>query len=253
MKSNTQSEPVVPPTDETRVEDAEVQPTTRRVTYKSVLTVIVIGVLSISVLWWSVQHTVGNPTDITAVTTEPDAQPHENTKAMSPRLARIDEAYASMDRRLVSLSGRMERGFEAQHADSSEVMQALSAQAERLQVINAAIVDLGKSNQLLDGRIREATSRLESLTQAVAALKVVTQKPAPVHKTRPAKSPSFQIDAIDIWDDTNYVAVSQAGRVAFLKTGEKQSGWTITRIDRLKGQVDVQGPAGQVQSLSIPR
>ena len=253
MKSKTQPEPVIPSTDETRVEDAEVQPTPRDRTYKTVFTVVVIGVLSISVLWWSVQHTAGNPTDTTTATTEPDAQPHETTNAKSSHVARIEEAYASMDRRLVSLSGRMDRGFEAQHADSAEVMQALSAQTERLQAINAAIADLGKSNQVLDGRIREATSRLESLTQAVAALKVVTHKPAPAHKPRPAKSPPFQIDAIDIWDDATYVAVSQAGRVAFLKTGEQQSGWTVTRIDRLKGQVDVQGPAGQVQSLSIPR
>jgi hypothetical protein len=147
----------------------------------------------------------------------------------------------------------MERGFEAQHADSADVMQAISEQTERLQVLNTAIADLGKSNQVLDGRVREAISRLESLTQAVAALKAVTHKPAPAHKPRSIKSPPFQIDAIDIWDDATYVAVSQAGRVAFLKTGETQSGWTVTRIDRLNGQVDVRGPGGQVQSLSIPR
>lgn len=255
MKSKTQPKPVIPSTDETRVEDAEVQPTTRDRTYKTVLTVVVIGVLSLSVLWWSVQHTVGNPTDSTTVTTTtvPDAQAQKTTNAKSPQTARSEEAYASLDRRLVSLSGRIDQGFEAQHADSSDMMQALLAQTERLQVINAAIADLGKSNQVLDGRIREATSRLESLTQAVAALKVVTHKSAPAHKPRPAKNPPFQIDAIDIWDDITYVAVSQAGRVAFLKTGETQSGWTVTRIDRLKRQVVVQGPAGQIQSLSLPR
>ena len=253
MKSKTQPEPVIPSTDETSVEDTEVQPTPRDRTYKTMFTVVVIGVLSISILWWSVQHTAGNPTDTTTATTAPDAQPYETTNANSSYLALIEEAYATTDRRLVSLSGRMERGFEAQHADSAGVMRALSAQTERLQAINAAIADLGKSNQALDGRIREATSRLESLTQAVAALKVVTHKAAPTHKPHLAKSPPFQIDAIDIWDDATYVAVSQAGRVAFLKTGEQQSGWTVTRIDRLKGQVAVQGPAGQVQSLSVPR
>ena len=253
MKSKTQPEPVVSPTDEPRMEDTEVQPATRTMRNKTVLTVVMIAVLSISVLWWSVQRTAGNPTDVAVATTEPEAQPHENTKAMSPHLARIDEAYASMDHRLVSLSGRLQREFKTQHADSAEVMQVLSGQTERLQVINAAIADLAKRNQALDGRIREATSRLESLTQAVAALKVVTHKSAPAHKPRPAKNPPFQIDAIDIWDDATYVAVSQAGRVAFLKTAEQQSGWTITRIDRLKGQVDVRGPDGQVHSISITR
>lgn len=255
MKSKTQPEPVIPSTDETRVEDAKIEPTTRDRTYKTMFTVVVIGVLLISVLWWSVQHTAGNPTDSTTATTttEPDVQAQENSNAKSPQRARIEEVYASLDRRLVSLSEQMERGFEVQHADSSDVMQALSEQTERLQAINTAIADLGKRNQVLDRRIREAISRLESLTQAVAALKVVTHKAAPTHKPHLAKSPPFQIDAIDIWDDAIYVAVSQAGRVAFLKTGEQQSGWTVTRIDRLKGQVVVQGPAGQIQSLSLPR
>lgn len=253
MKSKTQPEPVIPATDETSVEDTEVQPTTQRLTYKSVLTVVVTGVLCISILWWSAQHTVGNPTDTTTATIAPDARPHEPTNANSSHLARFEDAYAITDRKLVSLSGQIERGFEVHHADSSEMMQALSEQTERLQVLYTAIADLGKSNQALDGRIREAASRLETLSQAVAALKVVTHKPAPAHKPHPANSPPFQIDAIDIWDDATYVAVSQAGRVAFLKTGETQSGWTVTRIDRLKGQVVVQGPTGQIQSLSIPR
>ena len=125
--------------------------------------------------------------------------------------------------------------------------------AENIQTIKSAIADLGETNQALGRRISEATSRLDTLTKEVRAFKVVKRKPTAKHKPRPVQTPPFQLDAIDVWDDATYVAISQAGRVAFLKVGEQQSGWTVTHIDRLKGQVDFQGPAGQVHSVSLQR
>ncbi|MCP4454353.1 MAG: hypothetical protein GY809_23080, partial [Planctomycetes bacterium] len=122
-----------------------------------------------------------------------------------------------------------------------------------IQTIKTAIADLGKSNKELGRRISETTSQLDTLAKEVRALKVVKRKPTVKHKPRPVKTPPFHIDAIDVWDDVTYVSVSQSGRVAFLNVGEQQSGWTITRIDRLKGQVDFQEPGGQIHSISLPR
>jgi hypothetical protein len=68
------------------------------------------------------------------------------------------------------------------------------------------------------------------IVKDVRALKVVKRKPTAKHKPRPVKTPPFHIDAIDVWDDMTYVAVSQKGHVSFLKTGEQQSGWTVMHI-----------------------
>jgi hypothetical protein len=158
-----------------------------------------------------------------------------------------------MSRKLVSISGRIDRGFEAQQTHSAVVTRELSAMAESLQPIKAAIADLGESHKALGRQIGEGTSQLNTVVKAVRALEVVKRKPAAKHKPRPVKTPPFHIDAIDVWDDMTYVAVSQAGRAAFLKPGEQQSGWTVSRIDRLKGQVDLKGPVGQVHSVSLQR
>jgi len=94
---------------------------------------------------------------------------------------------------------------------------------------------------------------MDTLINETRVLKAVKHKPSARQRTRSIKTLPFQIDAIDVWDDVTYVATSQAGRVAFLKTGEQQSGWKFTHIDRLKGQVNLQDPAGQVHSISLPR
>ena len=112
---------------------------------------------------------------------------------------------------------------------------------------------MGESNQELGRRIGDAVSRLDTLIKEVRALKAVKRKATNRLKPRSVQATPFQIDAIDVWDDVTFVAVSQAGRVAFLKTGEQQSGWTVIHIDRLKRQVDFKGPAGQAHSVSLQR
>ena len=133
------------------------------------------------------------------------------------------------------------------------VTAALAAMTEGIETIKAAMADLVEGNLDLGRRISDAASRLDTLAQEVRALKVLKRKPKVKHKPRPVKIPPFHIDAIDVWDDMTYVAVSQAGRTAFLKAGEQQSGWTVSRIDHLKGQVDLKGPVGQVHSVSLQR
>jgi hypothetical protein len=119
--------------------------------------------------------------------------------------------------------------------------------------MSVAITDLGNNNQNLAQRLSEATSRLETLTKAVQTLTVAKRKPIAEKQPASAIQPPFQIDAIDQWDDQTYVVVSQAGQVAFLKAGEQQSGWTLTHIDRLTGQVAFTGPAGTAYSVSVAR
>ena len=73
------------------------------------------------------------------------------------------------------------------------------------------------------------------------------------NKAKPVKKPPFVIDAIDVWDDVSYVAISQAGQVSFLKILDQQSGWTLTQIDHSKEQVSFKGPDDKVYTTSVQR
>ena len=252
MTTETQPKHPVLSDDETNQEKVGARPTPHRVAYKTVLAAVVIGILTISALWVFVIRQQENPANATVVT-EPDIQVHENTAAKETDVARIEDEYGTINRKLVSLSDRIDRGFKSQQIHSSDVKRNLTVMAESHQSIREAITELGESNQELSRRISEATSRLDALVKNVRALKVVKRKSAARHKPRPVKHPPFQIDAIDIWDDMTYVAISQAGRAAFLKAGEQRSGWTVTGIDRLKGQVAFSGPAGKNYTATLRR
>ncbi len=232
--------------------DAVAQPKGRRLAYKSVLAAVVVGILTVSVLGLFVIRPEGG-LDLEVPVTEPDEQVHEDTAAPALPPAQTEPAEGSISRKLASISSRIDRSFEVQQVHSTVVRQELTAMAEGIQSIKAAIADLGESNQALGRRIDDAASRLDSLTKEIRALKIVKRKAMNRPKPRSVQAPPFQIDAIDVWDDVTYVAVSQAGRTAFLKAGEQQSGWTVVHIDRLKGQVDFKGPTGQAHSVSLQR
>ncbi len=121
--------------------------------------------------------------------------------------------------------------------------------------MGVAIADLGKNNQNLDQRLSDATQRLDTLSKSVQTLTVTKRKPIAreIARRAPLSLPSSLVDAIDQWDDQTYVVVSQAGQVAFLKAGEQQSGWTLTHIERLTGQVTFNGPAGTADPVSVAR
>ena len=252
MATETQPEEPVNFDDETNPEIVGAQPVSHRVAYKTVLVAVVIGILTISSLWVFVVRQADNPVNATVVT-DSDIQGLEDTKAKGFETERFENQYGIIDRKLVSLAGQIDRGFESQQIHNSEVKRDLTVMAESLQNINEAIADLGESSRELSRHTSKATSRLDALVKDVRALKIVKRKSKTRHKPGPVKHPPFQIDAIDIWDNLIYVAVSQAGQVAFLKSGEQQSGWTVTHIDHLKGQVDLKGPAGQVYSVSVQR
>jgi hypothetical protein len=254
MKTETRSEQSVPSEQVADPDGAVVQPTARRLAYKSVLGAVVVGSLTISALWLFVIRPDGGLV-LEVPVTESDKQGYEDTAAQVLPAANKEPSVESVDRKLASISSRIDRSFEVQQVHSTVVRHELTAMADGIQTIKAAITDLGESNKQLGRRISEASARLDTLAKEVRALKVVKRTPTakPKPKSHPVKIPPFQIDAIDVWDDVTYVAVSQSGRVAFLKSGEQQSGWSVTHIDRLKGQVKFQGPAGQAHSISLQR
>jgi ethanolamine utilization microcompartment shell protein EutS len=252
MATERQPEQPVHSEDVARPEDAVAHPTERRLAYKTMLDAVIIGILTISALWLFVMRLEESPV-VEALVTESDEPMDEGTATQPSPAVKTAPAVEPIGRELATLSGRIERGFEAQQTNSLVVKRELSAMAESLQTIKAAIAELGESHKALGRQVSEATSRLDMIVKDVRALKVVKRKPTAKHKPRPVKTPPFHIDAIDVWDDMTYAAVSQKGHVSFLKTGEQQSGWTVTHIDRLKGLVDFKGPAGQAYSVSLQR
>jgi len=162
-------------------------------------------------------------------------------------------AYGLIKRKVDTLSEQVDSGFRGLQADRSAMKETLSEMAEGIRAIQTSVKGLYAVSEAIEQRVTNTQSRLDTVTQAVRALKVV-KKNAPKKKQPPVISkPPFHIDAIDLWDDVTYVAISQSGRAAFLKAGEQQAGWAVTRIDRLKGEVGFRGPAGQAYLASLGR
>jgi hypothetical protein len=240
------SDEVFPPT------DAGLQPTARRLPYKSVLAVLVIGVITVGSQGLLV---VGEEEAPANETLEPFPGTQVEPEAMSGEMAHVhtDQDIASIDQTLASLSDQIDRRFETLQAIVVEGRRTLSVLAEQIQTMGVTIADLGKNNQNLSQRMSETTQRLDTLAKSVQTLTVAKRTPIARKQSASATQPPFQIDAIDQWDDQTYVVVSQAGRVAFLKAGEQQSGWTLTHIDHQTGQVEFTGPAGTAYSVSVAR
>jgi len=252
MTTDRQPEQAIPSDDTAKPEEVEVQPASRRLAYKSVLAAVVVGIITISGLWLFVIPQEGNSSNAVLVP-EPGIQMHEATEAIAAEVAWTEDKYAQIDRRLASMSGRIDRGIEAQQIHNTDVKESLAAMVESTRTVGVAVTDLAENNKERSRRLDQAISRLDIFIKDVRKRKVVQRKLTAKPKSRPAKRPPFRIDAIDVWDDVTYVAVSQAGRVAFLQAGEQQAGWTVTHIDRLKGRVDLQGPAGQDHATSLQR
>ena len=252
MKSERQSDQSFSSNEEVNSEDAGVKPAARRIAYKTVLAAVVIGILIISVLWiFVIPREEGQAN--TSLVPESDIRVYETGVSNGLQVARIEDQIGKIDRSMTSLSDRIDQAFESQQNDRADVKNQLSDMTQDIQAIKVQIADQMKTSQELGRQINAAISRLDTLINETRAPKAVKHKPSARQKSHPVKTPPFQIDAIDVWDDVTYVATSQAGRVAFLKTGEQQSGWKFTHIDRLKGQVNLLDPAGQVHSISLPR
>ena len=252
MKSEQATDRSFLPDEEASPKDAGLKPTARWLAYKHLLVAVVIGVLALSILWLFVIRQQGKQADATLATAA-DVRVYETPIANGLQLSGMGEQIGKIDRGLASISDRLDQGFEAEQSQSVEVQNQLSEISGDIQTIEATIADQRETNQALGQQIDAAISRLNSFIEASRASKTVERKPAAGHKPRPVKRPPFNLDAIDLWDDHSYVAISQGGRVAFLKTGEQHSGWTVIRIDRLNGAVELRGPAGQFHSVTLPR
>jgi hypothetical protein len=252
MTTEQQPEQTNPSEQDAKQGKAERRPRPRRLAYKSVLTAVVVGIVAISALSLFVIQRHEKPLDDLQIQ-ESNTQNQAVIKTPEPEISPTEDTVEQFDRRLTSLSGRIDRGFEAQLAHSADVKQSLASVAEGVQAIKVAVADLTESNNALRQRIDDSIARLNTLINETRKRRVTQHKPAARSKPAPAKTPPFHVDAIDVWDDMTYVAISQAGRVAFLKSGEQQSGWTVAGIDRLKGRVEFKGPHGQNHSVSLQR
>ena len=131
--------------------------------------------------------------------------------------------------------------------------QELSGLANTVSAIHESVAVLRKGNEDLKQRIDAAQSRLQAIAKDVRGLKITANKQVAKKQKSAAAKPPFHIDAIDLWDEAVYVAISQDSRVTFLREGEQRSGWHVTHIDRAKGQVAFRGPAGQDYTASLRR
>lgn len=162
-------------------------------------------------------------------------------------------ASETIMRAIDGLSTRVNQWFESLRTEQSSANRDLSVLAAGMSVIQESIAELRKGSDELIQRIGDAQSKLHAIAQDVHGLRIAGQKKAAAQQKQAASVPPFLIDAIDLWDDAVYVAISQNGQVAFLREGEQQSGWQVTHIDRLKSQVAFRGPEGQDYSTSLRR
>ena len=233
------------------LEEFEFTSPSRRRSYKSVLAAVVIGIVAIGATWLILDQSKVDSNVTKTKQTKVPVLPATVVRGFET--TSDDEPYRRIDRRLDALTNRIEHGFESQASQGSELKHRLSVMGDSLRAIETSVAKLNENNRMLARHIREATTKLDVLAKHVRALKVRKRKATAKPKPRPAKAPPFRVDAIDVWDDTTYVAISQAGRVAFLKQGDRRAGWSVTRIDRREGKVAFRGPAGQVHSVTLQR
>lgn len=233
------------------LEEFEFTSPSRRRPYKSVLAVVVIGIATIGATWLILDQSAVHSSVTTTKQTRAPVLPATVVKGFET--TSNDEPYRRIERRLDALGDRIAHGFESQAGQEAKLKHRLVAMGDSLRAIETSIAKLNENNRMLAQHIREATTKLDALTKHVRALKVRKRKVAAKPTLRHATAPPFQVDAIDVWDDTTYVAISQAGRVAFLKQGDRRAGWSVVRIDRQEGKVTFRGPAGQAHSVTLQR
>jgi len=161
--------------------------------------------------------------------------------------------FETIERSIENLLQQISQWFDSLRDDHSSMNRELSGLANSVTVIHESIAELRKGNEELKQRIDAAQSQLQAIAKDVRGLKIAAKKQVEKKRKHVAGKPPFHIDAIDQWDDAVYVAISQGGRVTFLREGEQRSGWNVTHIDRAKGQVSFRGPAGQAYSASLRR
>lgn len=161
--------------------------------------------------------------------------------------------FEAIEQSIGNLLERISQWFDSLRADHTSMNQELLGLANTVSAINESVAELRKGNEDLKQRIDAAQARLEAIAKDVSGLKIAAKKQVAKRQKHAAAKPPFNIDAIDLWDDAVYVAISQNGRVSFLREGEQRSGWNVAHIDRTKGQVTFHGSAGQDYTASLRR
>lgn len=235
--------------------DVAGQPKPRRSSRKTLLIAAIVSVITIGTLMM-LRGQVGALHSI--ATTPEHAIPALHVSATNPRSVDSVEPPTSgtpetIKRAIEGLSDRISQWFESVMTEQSSTNRELTVLAASMSAIHESITELRKGNDELKQRITDAQSQLQAIADDVRDLKIARNKKVAAQQKQAASVPPFLIDAIDLWDDAVYVAVSQNGQVAFLREGEQQSGWQVTHIDRLKSHVTFRGPEGQDYSTSIRR
>ena len=163
------------------------------------------------------------------------------------------EMLGAIEYSIGNLLERISQWFDSLGADHASMNQDLSGLTNTVSAIQESVAELRKSNEDLKQRIDGAQTRLQAIARDLRGLTIAAKKQQAKQQKQAVAKPPFNIDAIDLWDDTVYVAISQNGRVTFLREGEQRSGWNVVHIDRTKGQVAFRGPAGQDYSASLRR
>ena len=220
------------------------------VSYKVIIPSVVIGIIAACVLLVYVTPQADNP-NRPSLTLPSDIKAIEEQK--KSRLKASKEEYETIKRLLESILSRIDKRESVQIENSVLVKSELQDMAESSKQINEMIAELGVSHKDLSRQISESSSELNVIAKNVQALKIEKRKFTARTKPRSVKKPPFVIDTVDVWDDVGYVAISQSGHVTFLKVGDQQSGWTLTDIDHLKGQVSFQGVAGNLYLTTVRR
>lgn len=243
-------------------EKNKVQPKSARSSKKTILVAVVISVITIGTLAIlrsqtdsprkeaaAVGHSVAalDKTMVSGVGADTDGI------SLGKAPQQIGRTFDTIERSIGSLTERIGQWFDSLRADHSSMNQELSGLANTVSAIHESVAELRKGNEDLKHRIDAAHSRLQAIAKDVRGLKIAAKKQVAKRQKSAAEKPPFHIDAIDLWDDAVYVAISQDGRVTFLREGEQRSGWNVTHIDRAKGQVAFRGPAGQDYSASLRR
>ncbi len=230
------------------------QPKPIRSSRKTLLVAATVSVITIiTLVMWRGQ--IDGLRDETGVINPTVTSSHESPTNMriTETTPTIGDLSKTITRAIDGLTEQIRQWFDSAMAEQSDMSHELTALASNVSAMNESIVELHKGNEELLQRIAATQSQLQTIANDIRRLKTTTKKVATTQRQSLVSAPPFQIDAIDIWDDAVYVAVSHEGHIAFLREGQRQAGWQVVQIDRLQGQVVLRGPDGQDHSVTLRR
>ncbi|WP_029134140.1 hypothetical protein [Sedimenticola selenatireducens] len=234
------------------------KPGKRRSPTKILLTAVVIGALTLGVLVILLDP-VGGQHEASVIKQHAalDEGVEEGATLSGMRISKdpspTDTAFAAIEHGIEGLSGQIRQGFDSLRNERTGTNTELASLADGIREIQASIAALHQGNETLNQRIADTQSRLQGIAKELQGLRIASKKRVPAQRKPAASVPPFQIEAIDRWDDADYVAVSQNGHIVFLREGEQRSGWQVVRIDRQQGRIAFRSPDGQDYSGSPER